>query len=99
MVSTKPSEYFVHEQDAQPPARLVGCGGGVLGEPAARTRYAHPNAHDSEEARGEAAAQSATELEGLPADRGRPANRRKRRCSPRAGPNEQLLCSSGHKSA
>jgi hypothetical protein len=46
--------------DAQPPARLVRRGGGVLGEPAARTRYAHPNAHDSDEASGEAAAPSAT---------------------------------------
>jgi hypothetical protein len=50
--------------NAQPPARLIGRGGGVLGEPAALTRYAHPNAHDSEEARGEAAAQSATEVGG-----------------------------------
>ena len=85
--------------NVQPLARLVGRGGVVLGEPAARTRYAHPNAPDGEGARGEAAAQSATECEGLPADCGRSANRRKRRCSSRTSPNRRLLCSSGHRSA
>jgi hypothetical protein len=91
VASAKLGEHSFISGNAQPPARLAGRGGGFW----ASLRPAH----DSEEARAEAAAQAATEFEGLPADRKRPANHRKRRYSPQAGSNGKLLCSSGHRSA